>query len=125
MVSTSHDVVIVGGGPVGLWVAAELGMAGVRTLVLERLAEPSPHPKALGIHARTLEVLAMRGIEDQFLADGLKLPAWHFGMLAQRLDFSELDTPYPFVLAFPQVRTEAILEQRALGVGVEILRGRE
>lgn len=125
MASTSHDVVIVGGGPVGLWVAAELAMTGVRTLVLERLAEPSPHPKALGIHARTIEVLAMRGLEDQFLADGFKMPAWHFGMLAQRLDFGELDTPYPFVLAFPQVRTEAILEQRALGLGVEILRGRE
>jgi 2-polyprenyl-6-methoxyphenol hydroxylase-like FAD-dependent oxidoreductase len=125
MATTSHDVVIVGGGPVGLWLAGELGMTGVRTLVLERLAVPSPHPKALGIHARTLEVLAMRGMEERFLAGGFRMPAWHFGMLAHRLDFSGLDTPYPFVLAFPQVRTEAILEQRALGLGVEILRGRE
>ncbi|HEX9342824.1 MAG TPA: FAD-dependent oxidoreductase, partial [Actinomycetota bacterium] len=39
------DVVIVGGGPVGLWLAAELHLAGVRVVVLEQLAERLPYSK--------------------------------------------------------------------------------
>ena len=120
----SYDVVVVGGGPVGLWLAGELRLAGVRTVVLERLDEPNPHPKALGIQPRTLEVFAMRGMEKQFLAEGITLPRWHFGILDEKLDFTTLATPYPFVLAFPQVRTEAILDERARSLGADILRGR-
>jgi 2-polyprenyl-6-methoxyphenol hydroxylase-like FAD-dependent oxidoreductase len=65
----------------------------------------------------------MRGAEKQFLAEGIKMPTWHFGLLANKLDFTALDTSYPFVLALSQVRTEAILEERARGLGAEILRG--
>ena len=117
------QVVVVGAGPVGLWVAAELALAGVSTLVLERAVERSPHSKAMGMHPRTVEVLALRGAEKRFLADGFPRPNWHFGMLENRLDFTGLDTPYPFMLAFPQVRTEELFEQRALDLGVRIRRG--
>ena len=123
--TTDYDVVIAGAGPVGLWLAGELQLAGVRTAVLERLETPNPNPKALGIQPRTLEVFAMRGIEKQFLAEGIPLPKWHFGILDDKLDLSGLDTPYPFVLALPQVRTEALLDERANGLGARILRGRE
>jgi 2-polyprenyl-6-methoxyphenol hydroxylase-like FAD-dependent oxidoreductase len=123
--ATDYDVVIAGAGPVGLWLAGELRLAGVRTAVLERLETPNPHPKALGIQPRTLEVFAMRGLEERFLPEGIPLPRWHFGILDDKLDLSVLDTPYPFVLALPQVRTEAILEARANGLGARILRGRE
>jgi 2-polyprenyl-6-methoxyphenol hydroxylase-like FAD-dependent oxidoreductase len=67
---TETQVVIVGAGPVGLMLAAELQLAGAETVVLERLDMPSPHAKALGVHARTLEQLAMRGLVDPFLAGG-------------------------------------------------------
>jgi 2-polyprenyl-6-methoxyphenol hydroxylase-like FAD-dependent oxidoreductase len=117
------QVVIAGAGPVGLWLASELRLAGVDTVVVERLTERSPHQKALGMHPRTIEVLAMRGMAKQFLAEGIPLPSWHFGMLASQLDFQVLDTPYPFMLAYPQVRTEALFEQRALELGVRIVRG--
>jgi 2-polyprenyl-6-methoxyphenol hydroxylase-like FAD-dependent oxidoreductase len=123
--ATDYDVVIAGAGPVGLWLASELQLAGVRTAVVERLGTPNPHPKALGIQPRTLEVFAMRGVEKQFLAEGIPMPRWHFGILDNKLDLTGLDTAYPFVLAFPQVRTEAVLEERAYGLGAEILRGRE
>jgi 2-polyprenyl-6-methoxyphenol hydroxylase-like FAD-dependent oxidoreductase len=79
----------------------------------------------LGIQPRTLEVFAMRDVEKQFLAEGIPMPRWHFGILDNKLDLTGLDTAYPFVLAFPQVRTEAVLEERAYGLGAEILRGRE
>ena len=115
-------MIVVGAGPVGLLLAAELRLAGVNTVVLERAPEPFPHPKALGLHARTLEQLAMRGLADPFLAGGIRVPAWHFGFLSQRLDLSRLDTPYPFMLAFPQDRTEAVLLERALALGARIVR---
>ncbi|WP_037827030.1 FAD-dependent monooxygenase [Streptomyces sp. NRRL B-1347] len=118
----SH-VVIAGAGPVGLWLAAELRLGGARVTVLEARPEPSPHSKALTVHPRTLEVLAMRGAVEPFLAEGLRIPDGHYGALDQRLDFSVLDTPYPFTLALPQVRTEALLEERARAAGADIRRG--
>ncbi|WNV88200.1 FAD-dependent monooxygenase [Umezawaea sp. Da 62-37] len=119
----AEQVLVVGAGPVGLWTAAELALAGVPVLVVERALERSPHSKAMGMHPRTVEVLAMRGVAEQFLAEGGRIPTWHFGMLGNRLDFRDLDTPYPFMLSIPQLRTEELFEQRALGLGVRILRG--
>lgn len=116
-------MVVVGAGPVGLMVAAELRLAGVDVVVLERLAEPAPHPKALGLHARTLEQLAMRGLAGPFLSGGARIPAWHFGFLSEKVDLTRLDSPYPFLLAFPQHRTEAILAGRARELGARIVRG--
>jgi 2-polyprenyl-6-methoxyphenol hydroxylase-like FAD-dependent oxidoreductase len=116
-------VIVVGAGPVGLWLACELQLAGVSTVVLERAEEHSPHSKAMGMHVRTLEVLAMRGREQDFLDAGTRVPAWHFGMLETRIDFSVLDTPFPYMLATPQARTEALFEKYATDLGVQILRG--
>ncbi|MEV4349838.1 FAD-dependent monooxygenase [Actinoplanes sp. NPDC049596] len=121
--SDETEVIIVGAGPVGLMLAAELRLAGVSTVVLERAAAPAPHARALGLHARTLEQLAMRGLQEPFLSAGVRVPSWHFGFLRERLDLTRLDSPYPFMLAFPQNRTEAILEQRALELGARVLRG--
>jgi 2-polyprenyl-6-methoxyphenol hydroxylase-like FAD-dependent oxidoreductase len=117
------EAIVVGGGPVGLMLAAELRLSGVEVVVLERLADPSPHPKALGLHARTLEQFTMRGLEKPFLVEGIRVPAWHFGFLHQRLDLTRLESPYPFMLAFPQDRTEAVLQERALELGAKVVRG--
>lgn len=119
------DVVIVGAGPTGLWAAAELALAGATVLILERAEHRSPHSKALGLHARTLEVLAMRGLADEFLSEGRRIPAWHFGMLPTRLDLGALETPYPFMLSLPQRRTEELFERRVAGLNVPILRRHE
>lgn len=122
-VTNETEVIVVGAGPVGLMLAAELRLGGVETVVLERSETASPHPKALGLHARTLEQLAMRGLLDPFLASGIRVGAWHFGFLEQRLDLTRLDSPYPFLLAFPQDRTEAVLRERALELGARVRRG--
>lgn len=119
----NERVIVVGAGPVGLWLACELRLAGTPTVVLEGSQTPTRQAKALGIHPRTLEVLAMRGMEQPFLAEGMRVPAWHFGMLPNRLGFQVLDTAFPFMLAIAQTRTEALLTQRAAGLGVEIRRG--
>ncbi|AXX31551.1 FAD-dependent monooxygenase [Actinosynnema pretiosum subsp. pretiosum] len=123
--NSSGRVVVVGAGPVGLWLAAELALGGATPVVLEREPERSPHSKALGLHPRTLEVLALRGVEGGFLRAGGRTSGWHFGMLPTRLDFSGLPTPFPFLLTQPQAETERLLEERARALGVEVLRGHE
>lgn len=122
---TDQQVVIVGAGPVGLWLAHEIGLAGVRALVLERDEERSPHSKALGIQPRTVEVLAMRGRHKDILAAGRPIPNWHFGMLESRIDFRALPTPFPFLLAQPQSVTEELLERYATEQGAVVRRGHE
>ncbi|MFG2588860.1 FAD-dependent monooxygenase [Streptomyces sp. NPDC048438] len=118
-----EHVVIAGGGPTGLWLAAELRLAGTPVTVLEARHERDPHSKALTLHPRTLEILGFRGAVEPFLAEGRRIPSGHFGGLDARMDFSALDTPYPFTLALPQARTEELLEERALTAGADIRRG--
>ncbi|MER7705906.1 FAD-dependent monooxygenase [Kitasatospora sp. NPDC097605] len=118
----AHEVVVAGGGPVGLWLACELRLHGVDVTVLETRAEPDPHSRALTVHPRTLELFAARGIVEPFLAEGLRVPSGHFAALTTRMDFSRLDTPYPFTLALPQVRTEELIAAHAEALGVRLLR---
>lgn len=119
----AQQVVIVGAGPVGLWLAAELRYGGADVTVLEERTERDPNSKALTVHARTLELLDSRGVADPLLAEGMRVPSGHFAVLDSRLDFSGLDTPHPFTVALPQARTEQILEEHARGLGADIRRG--
>jgi 2-polyprenyl-6-methoxyphenol hydroxylase-like FAD-dependent oxidoreductase len=123
IVSNDFDVVVVGGGPVGLWLACELALAKVRVVVLERRAERVAQSRALAIHGRTLEMFDLRGIADRFLSRGRPIPNGHFGCLDTPLDFSVFDTRFPFILLLPQRTTEGLLEERALELGVDIRRG--
>ena len=77
IVSNEFDVVIIGGGPVGLWLACELALAKVKVLVLERRAERLTQSRALTIHGRTLEVFALRGIAERFLSQGRPIAGFH------------------------------------------------
>jgi 2-polyprenyl-6-methoxyphenol hydroxylase-like FAD-dependent oxidoreductase len=115
------DVAVVGGGPVGMWLAAELHRAGARPVVFERRAERPPHSKALTLYPRTLELFAMRGIADRWLDEGTQLPSSHFAILTSRLDFTGLDTRFPFTLFLPQLRTEQLLEDHLATLGVPYL----
>jgi 2-polyprenyl-6-methoxyphenol hydroxylase-like FAD-dependent oxidoreductase len=119
---TAYDVAVVGGGPVGMWLAAELHRGGVRPVVLERRAERLPYSKALTIYPRTVEQFAMRGLVDRWLAEGTPVPSSHFALLKNRLDFSFLPTRYPYTLFLPQRRTEELLEEHLAELGVPYLR---
>jgi 2-polyprenyl-6-methoxyphenol hydroxylase-like FAD-dependent oxidoreductase len=109
------DVIVVGGGPVGLMSAALLDAAGVRVEVYERNPGPGTVSKGMTLHPRTLEVLtALEGADGRRLSDvlvdeGRKVPHAHFAALPSLLDYTGLDTPYPFVLLTPQWRTERVL----------------
>jgi 2-polyprenyl-6-methoxyphenol hydroxylase-like FAD-dependent oxidoreductase len=119
------DVIVIGAGPVGLWLAAELRLGGANVIVLEKRDQRSPHSRAFTLHARTLEVFASRGLADRWLARGQRIPTAHYAMLSSRLDLSVLDSDFPCVLFIPQVRTEELLEEHARAVGVPVLRGVE
>ena len=118
----AYDVAVVGGGPVGMWLAAELHRGGVRPVVLEQRAERPPYSKALTIYPRTVEQFAMRGLVDRWLEVGTPVPSSHFALLTNRLDFSFLNTRYPYTLFLPQRRTEELLEEHLAELGVPYLR---
>ncbi len=119
-----RNVAVVGAGPVGLWTAAELRLGGVDVVVFDERSAPNPNSRALTIHPRTLEIFESRGVARQMLDEGLKIPNGHFAVLDHRLDFSPLDTPFPFTLALRQERTEQLLEAHARALGVEVHRNR-
>lgn len=120
-----YQVVIAGGGPVGLWLAAELRRCAITVAVVERRTERDSRSRALTVHPRTIETFASRGAHAPFVAEGVPLPGGHFGMLDSRLDFRRLPSPFPRTLVLPQERTEALLERQALELGATVLRGHE
>jgi 2-polyprenyl-6-methoxyphenol hydroxylase-like FAD-dependent oxidoreductase len=120
------DVVIVGAGPVGLMLAAELCLAGLVPVVLERLPEASDVPKGNGLFGQIVDVLDYRGLLEPLRADTAycgPVPGFDFGPL--HLDFSRLPASPLSVLAIPQRRLEQRLADRLLAAGGSISRGHE
>ena len=118
-----YQVIISGAGPAGCWLACELQLAGIQTLVIEQTPAISPQSRALTIHPRTIEVFAMRGAHETMLREAVRIPSGHFGILDHRLDFKPLNTEYAFTLAIPQARITAILQERARALGADVRRG--
>lgn len=124
----SRGVLIVGAGPTGLALAAELGRHGVRCRVIDRAPAPSDKSKAIAIQARTLELLALARLDDQFTTRGCRVVAANVYSGAKRIirvSFAELESAYPFLLMLPQPDTEHILEERARSLGARVERGIE
>ncbi|MDQ3739343.1 MAG: FAD-dependent monooxygenase [Actinomycetota bacterium] len=117
-------VVIAGGGPTGMMLAAELALAGVDAVVVERrTTQDVDGSRAGGLHARTIEVLDQRGVADRFLSQGQAMQVAGFALIP--LDISDFPTRHNYGLALWQSRIEPILADWVAELGVPTLRGRE
>jgi 2-polyprenyl-6-methoxyphenol hydroxylase-like FAD-dependent oxidoreductase len=119
------DVIVVGSGPSGLMLAGELRLHGVRVLVLERDSEPTRVVRALGLHARSIEVMDQRGLLERFLELGRQYPIGGFFAGIAAPPPEGLDTAHGYVLGIPQPVTDRLLAERATELGARIRRGSE
>ncbi len=120
---SEHAVVIAGGGPAGMMLAAELALAKVDVAVVERRPDHVlAGSRAGGLHSRTIEVLDQRGVADRFLAEGQAHKAAPFGNTM--LDMSDLPTRYPFSLGIFQNEIERIMAGWVAELPVRVCYGR-
>lgn len=121
---TRHAVVVAGAGATGLMLAGELALANVDVVVIERRPNQElAGSRALGITARTIEVLDQRGIADRFLDAGQT--AQITGFAVTRLDISDFPTRHPYGLALGQQQIERLLAGWVRELGVPIQYSRE
>ena len=121
---TEHAVVIAGGGPAGMMLAAELALAKVDVAVVER--RPNHvlvGSRAGGFHSRTIEVLDQRGVADRFLAEGQVAQVTTFATTV--LDMSDFPTRHPYSLGIWQNQIERIMAAWIAELPVRIYYGCE
>jgi 2-polyprenyl-6-methoxyphenol hydroxylase-like FAD-dependent oxidoreductase len=129
---SDHDgtipALVVGAGPVGLTMAAELTRHGVTTRIVDRNAVPSDKSKALAIWSRTLEILDDMGIGGDILAAGIRAVGSSIYGDERRLAhlaFNTAPTPHPYALMLPQCETERLLASHLAALGGHVERGLE
>lgn len=121
-------VLIVGAGPTGLTAAMELSRLGIDVRLVDRRPERSPTSRALGVQARTLELLRPRGVGDEMLALGNRVHATTLYSGDTRLAAIELHrmpSTFNFVLLLAQSETERLLTEQLNRQGVKVERGTE
>lgn len=122
---SDHEVIIAGGGPVGLGLAIELGQRGHSVAVVERYPQPSPIPKGQNLTQRTMESFHFWGAEGALRA-ARTVPPGHgiggmtaYGTLLSDYHYDWLQREFvrPYYMTdnerLPQYRTEAVLRARA------------
>jgi 3-(3-hydroxy-phenyl)propionate hydroxylase len=119
-----HSVLIAGGGPAGMMLAAELAIAQVDVAIVERRPDHVlTGSRAGGFHARTIEMLDQRGVADRFLAEGQQVQVASFG--STQLDISDFPTRHPYTLGLWQNKIERILAEWIAELKVPVHYGRE
>ncbi len=121
---SEHAVVIAGGGPTGMMLAAELALAKVDVALVERRPDHMlVGSRAGGFHSRTIEVLDQRGVADRFLAEGQVAQAASFGTTV--LDMGDFPTRHPYSLGIWQNQIEQIMAAWVAELPVRIHYGSE
>lgn len=126
----SHDVpvLIVGAGPTGLTAALELSRLGVGVRIVDRAPEPSLTSRALGIQARTVELLRVRGVGDEMVRLGNPARAttlYSEGEKLAAIELHRMPSKFNYVLLLAQSETERLLTEALSRQGVKIERGVE
>ncbi len=128
MAELEETIVIVGAGPTGLALGAELRRLGISSFILDKLEAGTNTSRAAVIHARTLEVLEPLGVTAELLRAGLIVPIFRIrdrNRILASISFKNLKTAYPFTLMCPQDLTESILEKRLQSLGGDVQRQSE
>jgi 2-polyprenyl-6-methoxyphenol hydroxylase-like FAD-dependent oxidoreductase len=147
MATMDYDVLVAGAGPVGLMLATELRLAGIRVLVVERREAPDTAGKAGAINTSAAEAFDRRGLLAALQARQVTMKAGaasgpqgerrrpssvgHFGGIQVPADPVDLDDPslrgrgLDWYVQVPQIEVERVLAQRAAELGVEVRRGVE
>ena len=123
--SSTTDVLVVGAGPVGLTMAAELARFGVSVRIVEKAAERTDKSKALVLWSRTLELVNRMGCGASFVDAGLKVTAASITAGSRQVSHVRLDameTPYAYALMLPQSETERLMEHQLNSRGVAVER---
>jgi len=125
------DVLIIGAGPTGLALAAQLQRCGARFRIVDRALDRAHESRALGVQARTLECFDAIGLADPLVARGRTSTRAVIHLGARAIAEASLggfgadDTRYPFVLFVSQAETEKSLNDHLASVGVTVERGVE
>jgi 2-polyprenyl-6-methoxyphenol hydroxylase-like FAD-dependent oxidoreductase len=124
------DVLIVGAGPTGLTLAAQLQALDAGVRIVDRELDRVHESRALAVQPRTLEVLRGLGIAQTLVergndAAGLRIHAGGRVVPVPLFDVGLEDTAYPFLLFVSQAETEGVLNEHLAGHGVRVERGVE
>jgi 2-polyprenyl-6-methoxyphenol hydroxylase-like FAD-dependent oxidoreductase len=122
------QVLVVGAGPTGLVLAADLLARGITTRIIDKGDGVSLETRAVAIHARALEVLDLMGLADRFVARGQIVRRFTFyadGRRRLSLDLARNGTRFGFMLDIPQHDTESLLRARVAELGGVIEQGTE
>jgi 2-polyprenyl-6-methoxyphenol hydroxylase-like FAD-dependent oxidoreductase len=117
------DVIIAGCGPTGAVLAAELRLHDVRVLVLEQETEPVSFVRIVGLHIRSLELMAMRGLLERILEHGRQRPAAGFFAAIDKPAPEGLDTAHAYLVGIPQPVLVRLLEEHSVALGAQVRRG--
>jgi 2-polyprenyl-6-methoxyphenol hydroxylase-like FAD-dependent oxidoreductase len=120
------DVLVIGAGPTGLLLGLELLRRNMNVRLIDKEEGPSIHSKALGIHAKTLEIFEKIGIVSDFIEKGLKLTSvsMNYGAKKKEISFDLIqeETGFPFILILPQSETERLLIKHFTQLGGNVER---
>ncbi len=120
------DVLIIGAGPTGLSLACQLIRHGVDFVIIDKNETTTPHSKAIGVQARTLEIYEQIGLADKLIALGAiaaKARMIVGGKVRGEVEFAELGkgmSPYPYVLIVEQGKHETLLHDYIRSHGKDI-----
>ncbi|MFJ9367387.1 rifampin monooxygenase [Nocardia sp. NPDC101769] len=117
------DVIIAGCGPTGAMLAAELRLHDVRVLVLEKEPEPVSFVRIVGLHIRSIELMAMRGLLDRILERGRPRPVGGIFAAITKPAPEGLDSAHAYLLGIPQPVVDHLLEEHAIELGAQVRSG--